>query len=363
MKTDKPNVGVGYGNLGKPVLVYEGFREWIDTPEALEVREAGSTTDFAYYLDTIIRKVFFDRYQRAESGWRKFAKTMSVSDYREITSVSLSGMPLLLKVGEGGEYKDSPLDEIPGPKIKIEKFGRLFSLTREVFINDDLNRLNDVPSMMAEAAVTSINVNVVQSVLENPGNAYDGNPFFDNTTHGNAITDALSEIGLQNAITKLRQQKDDKGYRINVRPGMLVVPVELEFIAARILNSTEVHIQGGTAATPAMGSTPLYSAGNANTVRGIVDYWVEPYLTDANDWYLFADPNAAGARPAMQVAFLNGQETPQVMLKNPEVRLLLGGAGNSDPYTMLYDEIWWKVRYEWAARMWEWRSAVKATVT
>lgn len=359
MSTSKPNVGVGYGDLGKPVMLYEGFREWVDTAEAQDVREAGSTSDFAYYLDTIVRKVFFDRYQRAESGWRKMAKVISVSDYREITSVSLSGMPLLLAVNEGGEYKDSPLNEIQGPKIKVQKFGRLFSLTREIFINDDLNRLNDVPSMMAEAATTSLNVNVVQTVLENAGTAYDGNAFFDDATHKNTITDALSEVGLQNAITKLRKQTDDTGYRINIRPGMLVIPVELEFIAARILNSTEVHVSGGTAAVPAVSGTALYGAGNANTVRGIVDYWVEPYLTDANDWYLFGDPST---RPAMQVAFLNGQETPQVMLKNPEVRMLMGGAGMSDPYTMMYDEIWWKVRYEWAARMWEWRSVVKAIV-
>jgi len=359
MLTGVPNVGSGYGDFGRPIMVFEGYREWVHTPEAQEVREAGSTSDLAYYLDSIIRRVFFDRYDRAPSEWRRFARVMSVSDYREITSVSFSGLPLLLKVNEGGEYKDTPLNEIQGPKIKIEKFGRLFSLTRETLINDDLNKLNDLPSMLAEAASTSVNVNVVQTTLENPGNAYDGNAFF-SAGHGNLITDALSETGLAKAITTMRSQTDDTGYRINVRPRLLVVPVDLEFTAARILNSTEVHIQGGTPAAPANSSTPHYGAGNANVVRNVVDYAVEPYLTDTNDWYLFADPNAT--RPAMQVAFLNGMERPQVMLKNPEVRLLMGGMGSADPYTMSFDEIWWKVRHEWAARMWEWRSVVKAAV-
>lgn len=338
-----------YGEIGKPIMVFEGYRDWNVSPEAQEVREAGSTSDFAIYLDTIIRRVFFERYERAESLWRRFARTMSVSDYREVSSVSLTGMPLLRKVNEGGEYKDTPIGEIEGPKIKVEKFGNLFSLTREIFINDDLNRLNEIPQMMAEAARTSLDLNVI-NVLENPGVAYDGIAFF-HTNHGNLLTtEPLSEAALAKAVTLMRKQTGEDGYRINIRPSFLVIPVDLQFTAARVLNSTEIHIQGEVA-------NPFYGQGNYNYVKGIVDYIVEPYLTDSNDYYLFSDPGVG--RPAMQVAFLNGMERPFIGLKNPEVRGVLGSGG--DPYTMLYDEIWWKVRHEWGIRMWEWRSVVKVS--
>lgn len=344
--------GRGYGDIGRPVRFFEGYREWNAGSSAIEVRESGSTSDFATYLSTLIYKVFWDRYQRADSNWRQWTGVMSVSDYKEITSVSLSGFPRLLKVREGGEFKDAEISELVGPKIKVEKFGRLFSLTREAIINDDLTRFRDVPSSMAEAAVTSIAIDIVQSTLEANPVAYDGTAFF-HANHGNLITDALSETGLANAITKMRSQTDPDGYRVNIKPARLLIPVGLEFTAARILNSTQVFIQGS-------GTTAAYGQGMANVVQNIVSYSVEPYLTDANDWYLFADPNTT--RPAMQVAFLNNMDRPQIGLKNPEITLIMGGLGNTDPYTMSFEEIWWKVRWEWAVRMWEWRSAVKSVV-
>ena len=188
--------GRGYGEIGRPVRFFEGFREWVNDPQGgQEVRESGSTSDFATYLSTLIYKVFWDRYQRAESNWREWAGIMSVSDYKEITSVSLSGFPRLLKVREGGEFKDAEISEMVGPKIKVEKFGRLFSLTREAIINDDLTRFRDLPSSMAEAAATSIAIDVVQTGLEANPVAYDGTAFF-HVNHGNLITDAFTtEIG------------------------------------------------------------------------------------------------------------------------------------------------------------------------
>lgn len=344
--------GRGYGEIGRPVRFFEGYREWVNEGGA-EVRESGSTSDFATYLSTLVYKVFWDRYQRVESNWRVWSGVMSVSDYKEITSVSLSGFPRLLKVREGGEFKDAEISEMVGPKIRVEKFGRLFSLTREAIINDDLTRFRDIPASMAEAAATSIAIDIVQNTLENPGNAYDGTAFF-HTNHGNLLTAALSETSLASAVTAMRSQVDPDGYRINIRPARLIIPVGLEFTAARILNSTQIFIQGA-------GSTPAYGQGTFNVVQNIMDYTVEPYLSDPNDWYVFADPNTT--RPAMQVAFLNNMDRPQIGLKNPEITLIMGGLGNTDPYTMSFEEIWWKVRWEWAARMWEWRSALKSAVT
>jgi hypothetical protein len=63
----------------------------------------------------------------------------------------------------------------------------------------------------------------------------------------------------------------------------------------------------------------------------------------------------------MVVAFLNGMENPSVYLRDPHIRLLMGGMQHN-PYTFEYDEIWWKIRHFWAVKMWEWRSAFKAAV-
>jgi len=351
------NVGVGYGDVGRPVQVYESFREWANTrtgdmenPGGVDVREAGSTSDFAYYMNAIVHRVFNERIPRAQSEWRKYVGTMSVSDFREVDSVMLSGLPVPQRVLEGGEYKDTRMTEIQGPKIRVHKYGNVFSLTREVFINDALNRIREIPQEQADAANLGLTLNIIKA-LENPGNAYDGVAFF-HSTHGNLGSAALSEVTLATAVSAMRSQTNEMGQPLSIRPKYLVVPPELEFTAKRIVNSTEVHI-------PGTGSTAAYGQGNYNAVRGIVEVIVEDYLTDSNDWYLFADPNQY--RPGFRVAFLQGRESPSLFLKDPGMRGVL--ATNPDPYTMEYDEIWWKVRFEYGVAPWEFRSVYKAVVT
>jgi len=49
----------------------------------------------------------------------------------------------------GREYHDSQINEIVGPSITVETFGRAFSLSRRALINDDLNQLRDRPRRSA----------------------------------------------------------------------------------------------------------------------------------------------------------------------------------------------------------------------
>jgi hypothetical protein len=105
----------------------------------------------------------------------------------------------------------------------------------------------------------------------------------------------------------------------------------------------------------------VFDKGNMNPLAGIIpnDAVVyDPYLSDANDWYLFADPARV---PAFAVGFLNGQEQPQVFLKNPEVRTALGGGGQ-DPYTFELDSIDFKVRMDFGVAAVDPRGAYRSVV-
>lgn len=331
-------VGSTYGQYGRPISLFDGY---------LEAQESGSTSDFPNYMSNLVNKVFYNRFGRAQSTWRQWAGTMSVNDFKQVTAVGLGGFPRLMKVREGGEFFDAEISELPGPVTQVTKFGRLFSLTRETIINDDLNRLRSVPSRMAEAAASTLAQDLVNGVLEAAVNAYDGVAYF-HATHNNLITDTFGETGIANAYTKLRLQTDADGYRINLKPGILVVPPQLEMAGLRALNSTMIP-------------TPTSGFGNYNTVQNIAKLVVEPYLNDPLDWYLFADPNETDT-PAFMVTFLMGQDAPTIMLKNPELTKIMGGAG-FDPYTMVFDEIWWKIRWEYDVKPWEYRAAVKANAS
>ena len=83
----------------------------------------------------------------------------------------------------------------------------------------------------------------------------------------------------------------------------------------------------------------------------------DPFFSDANDWYMFADPNDV---PAFAVGFLDGREEPFVGLKDPMVRAALGAG--TDPYTYELDSIDFKVRFDFGVAPVDPRGAFRAVV-
>jgi hypothetical protein len=159
----------------------------------------------------------------------------------------------------------------------------------------------------------------------------------------------------------MTKQLDDTGRRIRVSVASLVVgdPVQ-QLIANRIINS---QLTGATAtiAMAAGAGTGVFDKGTINPLNGIIPndgVIYDPYLSDSNDWYLFADPSRV---PAFAVGFLNGNERPQVFLKNPEVRNQLGGGGQ-DPYTFELDAIDFKVRLDFGVAAVDPRGAYRSVV-
>lgn len=351
-----------YGNWPGTNRLFEAFleqRSFLEGDDGAEgLQESGSTSDFANYMADKATKRLMWAYNEVSSSWRQYSRTYSVSDFKPISFTRLTEMSDVLPVPEGGEYLDSQIDEIVGPQLTVKKFGRLFSLTREAIINDDLNQLRDRPAAMGRAVARTLSKSVVGTLEANP-NAYDGQALV-HTSHNNILSGAqyaLSEDTLAQAITKLRLQTDPNGNRIGLRPQRLVVPAELEMTARRILNSTLVPLAGFYQSGNTTATTPTtHGFGGTNVLAGIVDPLVEEYLLDNNNWYIFANPQEA---PVLGVGFLNGKETPDIMLKDPGMRLVLGG---SDPYSMEFDEIVWKCRHEWGIGVFDWRGVVKAVV-
>jgi len=263
--------------------------EQAQSSEDEALRESGTTSDFATYLNDKATKRLMWAYGEAPSRWRQYARTYNVPDFKPISFVRVTEMEDLLPVPEGGAYHDSQIDEIVGPSLSVETFGRLFSLSRRALINDDLNQLRDRPAALGRAAARTLNKSVISKLRENP-NAYDGKAVF-HAEHGNLMTEALSEESLGVAITKMRIQTEPNGNRIGLRPRLLVIPPELEIIARRILSSSTVPQPYGSEKVD--GTNIQSGRGGTNVLQGVMDYVVEDYLTDANDWYTIADPQEA----------------------------------------------------------------------
>jgi hypothetical protein len=293
--------------------------------------------------------------------YRRYARIENMPDFRERRLRGLTGMSKPGYVGEHGEYPMMTRGERPAAPLVVDTYGATYGITRHLIVNDETNELlNSAPMEMGDAAAEFIVETVIALIESNP-TAPDGNPFF-HSSHNNTGTAALSEDALAQAVSKMTKQLDDSGRRIRVNVRSLVVgdPVQ-QLIANRIINS---QLTGTTLqyASPAAGTgTGVFDKGTLNPLNGIIPndgVVYDPYLSDANDWYLFADPARV---PAFAVGFLNGQEKPQVFLKNPEVRSALGGGGQ-DPYTFELDSIDFKVRLDFGVAAVDPRGAYRSVV-
>lgn len=355
-----------YGNFGRPVMLLEAYEEWRDdriaTIQEAEasgtlLQEADTRFDFPTFLYGPLTTSVYDGYDETEGDYRWYGRVEPVRDFRERRINGLTSMTKPGYMGEHGEAVQMRRGERPPASLVVDTYGGTYSMTRQLIINDESNELlNSAPREMGRAASELILETVVSFVESNP-NAPDGAPVF-STQRGNQLTVELSEESLATALSAMTKQRDDNGRRIRVTPRTLLVgDPRWELVADRILNSTETGVRTA-AETPSrtLDKGTLNPLARNNLARALTVQY-DSYLSDANDWYMFADTARV---PAFAIGFLNGQETPRVMLKNPELRSALGGGGQ-DPYTFELRTLDWLVEFDFGVSTVDPRGALRST--
>lgn len=253
-----------------------------------------TTGDFANVLGDVARKSVLRGWEEQPEQFAMITgEAVPLNDFRTSTAVDLGVFDNLAEKPEGAEYKYGTFGD---RKISMAllTYGRLFAITREAIINDDLAILGRVPRKMGRAARRTVG-NLVWAVLTGNPTLDDGIALF-HASHGNlaGTPAALSVASLSAAISAMSVQRGD-GVVVGIRPRYLVVPAALEFIAREIVNSA------------------VYPATNrgmqANPVANAVEIIVEPRL-DLNSttaWYLVADP---ALNDVVMLGYLDGNEEP-----------------------------------------------------
>lgn len=330
-----------YGDIGKPVVLLEAYKDWradqLQQIQNGELEEAVTKTDFAEFLFGPLKSSIYKGYTRVSGQYNKYARVESLSNFMPRRIKGLLGISGMGYVGDAGEYPEGHRSDRPSASLMIDTYGFVYGITRQAVINDESGELlNSNPEQLGYGASLFITEAAMSYIQSNP-TAPDGNAVY-HASRGNTVTTALSEDSLATAITTMEDQLDQDGRHISMRIKTLAVKnVRLELIANRIIRSQE------TGTTINDSASSVMDKGSMNPLAGILPAGAvtrDPYWSDANDWYLFADPNDI---PAFAIGFLNGREEPQVFLKNPEARAILGGSGD-DPYTWEWDSVDYKVR-------------------
>jgi hypothetical protein len=250
---------------------------------------AWATHSISGILSSTVNKFLLAGFNGVESSWRSISSVRSVNDFKALTSYRLNGGMKFEKVAPGGELKNAAVSD-ESRTISAETYGIMTSVTRNDLINDDLGALTAVPQRIGRGGALKLN-DVFWASFQ------DDSAFF-TTGRGNKKTTAgaLSLSNLKAIATLFRKLKDPDGNPVAVEPRVLLVPSDIELSAAEIMGSA--LLVGGSSAGP-----------NVNVLAGRYQVVSTSYLSSAEDYYLLASP---ADMPVMEVAFLNGVQSPVV---------------------------------------------------
>lgn len=281
--------------LAREALQREGLKANFGDNMELARQAINSTSTFPAIMANLANKSVMVGFNEAETTYQIWAGKGSNRDFKEAARVALSEAGNLELVPEGGQFQQDFLGEASA-RTKVATYGKLFSLTRQAIINDDLGLFSKIATKYGSAAKRLVN-KMVYAQLTGNVKMQDSVALFD-TKHGNVAGtgEALSVKAIAKAITAMRRQKGITGdATLNITPKYLVVPPELEMAAYQIVNSTAA-VDG-------------VNSGVVNPYKGRFVVVADAELTDPDAWYLVAD---ASQHDTIEVTYLNGVETPRL---------------------------------------------------
>lgn len=307
------------------------------------MEEAQTTSDFPLLFGAVMERTLLAKYSLLDSDWRTYTKVGTQNDFKAADILGVYGLEQpLLQVAERGEYKADTMGE---GKISntLAKFGRKFSMSWETIINDDMGAFADIAQRLATSAQLTEWIKATQLFVSSTGPkaSFFGNSIthpIDGQTGIDNLTDALlTEPNFIAAYTALTTRRDKAGNPIVItRVHAVVLPAQQ--IPMLKLLSNAALITGANATQT-----------SENVLAKLpITVHVNPYIpavdTSVNvnkSWYLFGE----GGVPAMQMNFLKGHETPEVVQKASDKVSVSGGAVGAMDGDFDSDTNEWRVRH------------------
>ncbi len=260
--------------------------------QEVELIEA-TTSDFGDLVgDTSgVKRAMIKEYSFREPVWKKFARIVPLRDMNTVKRLRKSHTDHFELVPQGAEFGQGNFTSW-SVSYAPKKYERGLNFTWEMLINDDLGAFRKIGTGLGRSAQGTVS-DFATGFIRNNSAIYDGLPLF-HADHGNIGSDPLSETSLGAAFTSMRTQASEKGNTLLIKPGFLLVPPELEFMAKKLMRSKLV---------------PGAGTNDANVLKGLVEVVVDPLLADPDNWYLVAKPSSC---PTIEIGFLAGRESPEI---------------------------------------------------
>ncbi|MEH8092793.1 ATP-dependent Clp protease proteolytic subunit [Gallibacterium anatis] len=250
-----------------------------------------STSDFGQILIDVAHKSVLKGWAESTENFEQWTHKGTLTDFRPAYRVGLGSFESLPQVREGAEYTYVTLGDT-GMHVSLATYGALFSLTRQLIINDDMHMLTQVPYKLGQAARATIADLVFAQLFGDPVMSYDGKKLYD-AAHKNTVTSGAMDLAtIDKAIQLMNAQKSFDGKQLAIEPDVLLAPTSLYTRAKQILGSSSV--EGAD-----------INAGIINPLKDVVPVTKSQRLQaeNAKIWYLLN-------KEAIEVSYLNGVEQP-----------------------------------------------------
>lgn len=288
-------------DLARHALEQAGVRTaGMDKMEVVGRAFTQSGSDFPILLENTMHKTLQAAYAVAADTWSRWCARGSVSDFRDHNRYRVGSLGNLDALTELGEFKNKAIPDGERSRIRATTKGNTINLSRQAIINDDLGAFLGLATAFGRAASRTVEQDAYALLASNP-TMPDTFALF-SAQHGNiGIAGALSVTTVDDARQKMALQKDVGGNDfLDLRPAVWVGPVALGS-TARVLNDSQFDPDANN------------KLQRANAVGGLFRDIVDSPRLSGTQWYAFADPADA---PVIEVAFLDGNDTPYLELEN-----------------------------------------------
>jgi len=296
---------LGLLQLARECLRMEGHRVDPYSSPTDVIRAAFSVRSFPNLLRESAYRILVSTYETMPPTCLRVARVVETTNFMPHTLARLNAFAQFERVPPNGSIAQERIGDT-GWQVKVDTYGRLFTITHQDVINDDLGAFLAIPQEAARGAIIALENLFWSTIVANPGN-------FFSTANANVVTGApLTIPNLDRAVERMLAQTDQFGQPVFVKPSFLVVPVGLKATAENLFSAVTIVIAGNSDRT-----LPV-----TNAYAGQFEPVVTQYLptNGANStWYLVADP---ATTPAFAVAFLRGQETPIIEEVQPSPQFL-----------------------------------------
>lgn len=279
------------------------------------------TSDFPILMAATIQDTLMKEYREVELHYRAWCEIGSVPDFRESDLIDISDVGDLDFIPEFGNYKQAKFGDRK-ESVSAVTYGKIFTLSRQMVINDALSAFTRVPKAFGRSAARLPQMLAIRKLLANPQLKSDNIAVFadghsnllagadyalDSLAHAvKGIEAATAAMGNHKAWTVKGRDKDgklidgDDGAYLSIAPRFILTNTSHSFIIRQAINSAAA-VDGSNPGVinpiKDMGLQVIADQNFANAAWG----------GTATSWYLLAAPSDV---PVIRVNFLNGDDAP-----------------------------------------------------